>query len=90
MTRGPNCRTCGLQARSPKRNDEAVPAAIQHDAPSGLILAGRSSSLAAVSSWYQYLAAEDTRAALPAEHVRRPKIPDKGETSGLTRGEVRS
>jgi integrase/recombinase XerD len=45
--------------------------------------------LAAVSSWYQYLAAEGIRPGSPAENARRPRIPDKGETPGLTRGELR-
>jgi site-specific recombinase XerD len=45
--------------------------------------------LAAVSSWYQYLAAEGIRPGSPAEHARRPEIPDRGETPGLTRGELR-
>ena len=44
--------------------------------------------IAAVSSWYQYLAGEGLRAGSPAEHARRPRIPDKGETPGLTRGEL--
>ena len=45
--------------------------------------------LAAVSSWYQYLGAEGARAGSPLEHARRPKIPDRGETPGLTRSELR-
>ena len=45
--------------------------------------------LAAVSSWYGYLVAEGVRADSPAEHVRRPKIPDRGETPGLNRDELR-
>ena len=45
--------------------------------------------LAAVSSWYEYLVAEGIRTGSPAEHARRPKIPDKGETPGLTRSELR-
>ena len=45
--------------------------------------------LAAVSSWYRYLAAEGVRADSPAQHVRRPKIADRGETPGLTRDELR-
>jgi integrase/recombinase XerD len=45
--------------------------------------------LAAVSSWYSYLVAEGVRADSPAEHVRRPKIPDRGETPGLNRDELR-
>jgi integrase/recombinase XerD len=45
--------------------------------------------LAAVSSWYRYLAAEGVRPDSPAQHVRRPKIADRGETPGLTRDELR-
>jgi integrase/recombinase XerD len=45
--------------------------------------------LAAVSSWYRYLVAEGIRADSPTEHVRRPKIADRGETPGLTRDELR-
>jgi integrase/recombinase XerD len=45
--------------------------------------------LAAVSSWYRYLVAEGLRADSPVEHVRRPKIGDRGETPGLTRDELR-
>jgi integrase/recombinase XerD len=45
--------------------------------------------LAAISSWYRYLVAEGVRADSPAEHVRRPKIADRGETPGLTRDELR-
>jgi len=45
--------------------------------------------LAAVSSWYRYLVTESLRPHSPAEHVRRPKISDRGETPGLTRDEVR-
>jgi integrase/recombinase XerD len=45
--------------------------------------------LAAVSSWYRYLVAEELRSDSPAEHVRRPKVPDRGETPGLTRDELR-
>ena len=45
--------------------------------------------LAAASSWYRYLAAEGVRTGSPLEHVRRPKIADRGETPGLTVGELR-
>jgi integrase/recombinase XerD len=45
--------------------------------------------LAAVSSWYRYLVAEGVRPESPTEHVRRPKISDRGETPGLTRDELR-
>jgi integrase/recombinase XerD len=45
--------------------------------------------LAAVSSWYQYLDGENIRAGSPLEHARRPPVPDRGETPGLTRGELR-
>jgi integrase/recombinase XerD len=45
--------------------------------------------LAAVSSWYRYLVAEDVRSDSPTEHVRRPKVGDRGETPGLTRDELR-
>ena len=45
--------------------------------------------LAAVSSWYQYLDGENIRAGSPLEHARRPAVPDRGETPGLTRGELR-
>jgi integrase/recombinase XerD len=45
--------------------------------------------LAAVSSWYGFLVIEQVIAATPAEHVRRPKISDEGETPGLTRDELR-
>ena len=45
--------------------------------------------LAAVSSWYQYLAGKGLRTGSPLEHARRPKIPDRGETPGLTRDELR-
>ena len=44
--------------------------------------------ISAVSSWYQYLAGEGIHGGSPAEHARRPKIPDKGETPGLTRSEL--
>lgn len=42
-----------------------------------------------MSSWYRYLVAEGARADSPTEHVRRPKISDRGETPGLTRDELR-
>lgn len=42
-----------------------------------------------MSSWYGYLVAEGLRADSPTEHVRRPKIADRGETPGLTRDELR-
>jgi integrase/recombinase XerD len=42
-----------------------------------------------VSSWYRYLVAEGVRPDSPVEHVRRPKIADRGETPGLTRDELR-
>ena len=45
--------------------------------------------LASVSSWYRYLVAESVRSDSPTEHVRRPKIGDRGETPGLTREELR-
>ncbi len=45
--------------------------------------------LAAVSSWYGFLVAEEVCIHSPAEHVRRPKLPDQGETPGLTRDELR-
>ena len=45
--------------------------------------------LAAVSSWYAFLVSEGARPDSPAEQVRRPRIPDIGETPGLTRDEVR-
>ena len=45
--------------------------------------------LAAVSSWYQYLAGEGLRTGSPLQHARRPRIPDRGETPGLTRSELR-
>jgi integrase/recombinase XerD len=45
--------------------------------------------LAAVSSWYRYLVAEGLRSDSPTEHVRRPKVGDRGETPGLTRDELR-
>jgi len=45
--------------------------------------------LASVSSWYRYLVAEGLRPDSPVEHVRRPKIADRGETPGLTRDELR-
>jgi integrase/recombinase XerD len=45
--------------------------------------------LAAVSSWYRYLVAEDLIRSSPTEHVRRPKVADRGETPGLTRNELR-
>lgn len=44
--------------------------------------------LASVSSWYRWLVVEGHRADSPAEHVRRPRIPDRGETPGLTRAEL--
>ena len=45
--------------------------------------------LAAVSSWYGFLVVEEVRPGSPAEHVRRPKVGDEGETPGLTRDELR-
>ena len=45
--------------------------------------------LAAVSSWYGFLVVEEVRPGSPAEHVRRPKVGDEGETPGLTRDEMR-
>jgi site-specific recombinase XerD len=45
--------------------------------------------LASVSSWYAYLVTSGARPDSPAAHVRRPKIPDRGETPGLTRDELR-
>jgi integrase/recombinase XerD len=44
--------------------------------------------LASVSSWYTYLVADGAAIHSPAEHVRRPKIADRGETPGLTRDEL--
>jgi integrase/recombinase XerD len=44
--------------------------------------------LAAVSSWYTFAVAETAVAHSPTEHVRRPKITDRGETPGLTRDEL--
>lgn len=45
--------------------------------------------LASVSSWYGYLVAEALVTHSPVEHVRRPQVPDRGETPGLTRDELR-
>ena len=45
--------------------------------------------LAAVPSWYRYLVAEGLIPSSPTEHVRRPKIGDRGKTPGLTRDELR-
>jgi site-specific recombinase XerD len=45
--------------------------------------------LAAVSSWYRYIVIEGLRPDSPMEHLRRPKIGDRGETPGLTRDELR-
>ena len=45
--------------------------------------------LAAVSSWYGFLVVEEVRPGSPAEHVRRPRVSDEGETPGLTRDELR-
>jgi site-specific recombinase XerD len=45
--------------------------------------------LAAVSSWYGFLLVEEVRPTSPAEHVRRPKVGDRGEIPGLTRDELR-
>jgi integrase/recombinase XerD len=44
--------------------------------------------LASVSSWYGYLVAEGQITHSPVEHVRRPLIPDRGETPGLTKDEL--
>jgi site-specific recombinase XerD len=44
--------------------------------------------LASVSSWYRYLVAEEQVHDSPATYVRRPKLPDRGETPGLTRSEL--
>jgi integrase/recombinase XerD len=44
--------------------------------------------LASVSSWYTFAVAETTVAHSPTQHVRRPKITDRGETPGLTRDEL--
>lgn len=46
--------------------------------------------LASVSSWYRWLVIEGHRGDSPAEHVRRPSIPDRGETPGLTRAELQA
>jgi integrase/recombinase XerD len=46
--------------------------------------------LASVSSWYGWLVAEGHRSDSPTTHVRRPKLPDRGETPGLTRDELRA
>jgi integrase/recombinase XerD len=45
--------------------------------------------LAAISSWYGFLVVEEVRPGSPAEHVRRPRVGDEGETPGLTRDELR-
>ena len=45
--------------------------------------------LASVSSFFAYLVAEEVVGHSPAEHVRRPKVPDRGETPGLNRDELR-
>ena len=45
--------------------------------------------LAAVASWYRLLVDEEVRTTSPAEHVRRPRLSDDGETPGLTRDELR-
>lgn len=42
-----------------------------------------------MSSWYGHLVAEGHRSTSPTEHVRRPKLPDRGETPGLARDELR-
>jgi integrase/recombinase XerD len=44
--------------------------------------------LASVSSWYTFLVADGTTMQSPTEHVRRPKIADRGETPGLSRDEL--
>jgi site-specific recombinase XerD len=45
--------------------------------------------LASLSSFYRFLVSEAVVPASPVEHVRRPRIPDRGETPGLTRDELR-
>jgi integrase len=42
-----------------------------------------------VSSFFAYLVAEEVVGHSPVEHVRRPKVPDRGETPGLNRDELR-
>jgi integrase/recombinase XerD len=44
--------------------------------------------LSSVASRYSYLVAEAVHSDSPTEHVRRPKLPDRGETPGLTRDEL--
>ena len=39
--------------------------------------------------WYGFLVVEEVRPGSPAEHVRRPRVGDEGETPGLTRDELR-
>ena len=41
------------------------------------------------SSWYRFLVDEEVRSTSPTDHVRRPAVPDRGETPGLTRDELR-
>jgi integrase/recombinase XerD len=46
--------------------------------------------LAAVSSWYSWLLAEDEIAATPLTHVRRPRVSDESSTLGPDRDEARA
>jgi integrase len=46
--------------------------------------------LAAVSSWYAWLVAEDVIAGSPAAHVRRPKVTQESTTLGPDRDEARA
>lgn len=55
---------------------------------SGLAKRSVARRLASMSSWYSYLVAEGVVANSPTEHVRRPPIPDKGETPGLAKDEL--
>jgi integrase/recombinase XerD len=46
--------------------------------------------LAAVSSWYSWLVAEDEIATSPLTHVRRPRVSDESSTLGPDRDEARA
>ena len=81
------CRDHGIDWRSARRaHVDAWARTLEAGNLSARTVARR---LASVSSWYGYLVAEGVRPESPTEHVRRPHIPDHGETPGLTRDELR-
>jgi integrase/recombinase XerD len=80
------CRNYGIDPLAARRSHVDAWARTLHAA--GLQSRTVARRLAAVSSWYTFAVAEAAVSHSPTEHVRRPKITDRGETPGLTRDEL--